>query len=449
MSEKAGRTSSARKDISDKLTSPIHSHSHPPGRKWERALLVLPCILVWAGMAALAQGMGAGILHPSSLWTPLAFSVCLLGSGLILRRRDFRGDRLLLPIVGMLIGVGLVMVHRLAPESASRQTVGVLLGMALVLAILVFVRDLRWLQQYRYIWGVLGIMLVGLTFLIGSSPSGYGPRLWLERGDWYFQPSESLKLVMVIFVASYLNDRRLSLAFASWSSGRLQLPPLRHLGALLLMWGLSLALLAWQQDLGAALVFFGTFLAMVYIATSRAIYVLWGTALLLAGLASTYFLFDHVQVRVDIWLNPWLDPKGSSFQIVQALIALAEGGTTGRGLGSGMPTFVPAVHTDFVFVAIGEELGLVGTLGILGLYFLLAYRGYRASMQAKEGFHQLLAAGLTTLLVWQALVILGGNLKLIPITGVTLPFISYGGSSLVTSLLAVGLILKVSDAHRV
>jgi len=410
---------------------------------------VFPCVLVWVGMAAIAEGTGSGNLDPSHLWPSLAFSVSLLGSGLILCRRDFRGDRLLLPIVGMRTGVGLVMVHRLAPGSAPRQTVGALLGMVLVLAILVFVRNLRWLQEYRYIWGILGILLVGLTFLIGSSPTGYGPKLWLERSEWYFQPSESLKLVMVIFVASYLHERRLSLACTSSSSGWLKLPPLRQLGPLLLMWGLSLALLAWQQDLGAALVFFGTFLAMVYIATSRAIYVLWGTLLLLASLAAAYFIFDHVQVRVDIWLNPWLDPRGSSFQIVQALIALAAGGVTGQGLGSGMPTFVPAVHTDFVFVAIGEELGLVGTLGTIGLYVLLAYRGYRISLLAKGGFHQLLAAGLTTLLVWQALVILGGNLKLIPITGVTLPFISYGGSSLVTSLLAVGLILKVSDAKRV
>ncbi|HXV43607.1 MAG TPA: FtsW/RodA/SpoVE family cell cycle protein, partial [Anaerolineae bacterium] len=275
--------------------------------------------------------------------------------------------------------------------------------------------------------------------------SGFGARLWLPVGPIYFQPSEPLKLLLVIFLAAYLADRRHQLIEVKAYIGPVAMPHPSYWGPMLLMWGLSIVLLVWQRDLGAALLFFCTFLAMLYTAIGQTRY-LWAGALLLVGAGSLgYYLFDVVRLRVEAFLNPWLDPAGRSFQIVQSLLAFASGGFWGQGLGQGLPTAIPVVHTDFVFAAIGEEYGLLGAVGILACFFLLVSRAFYIALRAPTGFEQLLASGIGAVLGLQSLIIMAGTLKLMPLTGVTLPFVSYGGSSLVTSFVMVGLLLFIAQ----
>jgi peptidoglycan glycosyltransferase len=307
---------------------------------------------------------------------------------------------------------------------------------------------LRWLRRYRYTWLLSGLALLATTLVIGTNPSGFGPRLWLGArfpglGGVYIQPSEILKLLMVAYLASYLAEKR-ALVLAGPQVGRMRLPSLPYLAPLLVMWGLAMVLLAWQQDLGAALLFFFTFLVMLYLASSQWGYVAVGLLLFLIAAAGAYKLLDTVALRVDIWLNPWADPDGRAFQVVQSLIAFASGGLIGQGFGQGSPTYIPAIHTDFPFAAVAEEFGLVGALGLIAAVSALSLRGARTALNARSPFRRLLAAGLTTLLGLQAWIIMAGNSKLIPLTGVTLPFVSYGGSSLLSSFIALGLLTAVS-----
>jgi len=356
-----------------------------------------------------------------------------------------RGDPVLLPAATLLTGIGLVLSYRLAPALADRQTNSVLLGVATMTAVAAVPWPMRWLRRYRYSWAALGLLLVGLTLIFGKRPTGAGPRLWLGIDGWLFQPSELLKVLLAIFLASYLAEYRELVAFARLRLGPLCLPPLPYLGPMLVVWGLSMLLLVWQRDLGAALLFFGIFLGMLYIASDRLSYVVMGFGLFAAGVLFVVRTYPHVQERVAIWLNPWPQAAEGSYQVVQALIALASGGVLGTGLGFGFPTYIPAVHTDFVFAAVAEEMGLAGAAALIGLYALFTYRGLRIALLADDPFSKLLAAGLTTILSLQTLVILAGNLRLIPLTGVTLPFVSYGGSSLLTSYLILGLLLRISN----
>jgi cell division protein FtsW (lipid II flippase) len=287
-------------------------------------------------------------------------------------------------------------------------------------------------------------LLVLATFVLGIDLNESGMRLWLGAGGVYFQPSELLKIILVVFLAAYLAEKRELIVLTGLRVGPFRLPPLPYLLPLLLVWLISLGLVVIQRDLGAALLFFGIFLAMLYVATARVTYVLAGLGAFALGGVLCYRLFEHVRDRVAIWLDPWADAQGRGYQVVQALIALGAGGVLGTGLGYGYPEYIPAVHTDFVIAAIGEEFGLLGTLAVVGLYLLLVYRGFRIALRAPDAYLQLLATGLSTVLALQALVILGGTTRLIPLTGITLPFISYGGSSLLANYLIVGLLLRVS-----
>jgi cell division protein FtsW (lipid II flippase) len=293
------------------------------------------------------------------------------------------------------------------------------------------------------------MVLVALTLFFGLDPNGSGQRLWLGTRSLAFQPSEMLKVLLVVFLAGYLVDKRELLTTHVVRIGPLRPPPLPYLAPMLAMWGLSLALLIVQRDLGAAILFFGLFLVMLYVAVGRAWYVLAGLALFLAGGVACYGAFAHVRLRVEIWLNPWVDPSGRSFQIAQALYSLGSGGLLGDGLGKGYPLYVPAAHTDFPFVALSEEAGLVAGVAVLLLYALLVSRGLQLALRSRQPFNQLLATGLTSIFGLQTMVIVGGNLKLIPLTGVTLPFISYGGSSLLANFLIMGVLLRMSHEERV
>jgi cell division protein FtsW (lipid II flippase) len=322
-------------------------------------------------------------------------------------------------------------------------------GLVAFLLVLAGARDLKWLPKYRYWIGGLGLLLLLFTAIFGREV--YGARLWVSLGPISFQPAEFGKILLVMFFAAYLVDMRELLTVSTRRVLGVPLPPFRYLAPLLTIWALSLALMVFMKDLGTSLLFFGALLALLYVATGRFFYVLVGLTLFAIGAVGLYFIFPHVQLRVDVWLNPWADPTNRGYQIVQSLFALADGGLFGQGLGRGYlilqsgNTIIPNLETDFIFSAIGEELGLAGAVGIILLYTIFVYRGYRVAVRSRDDFSRLLAAGLTSIFALQAFLIMGGVIKLIPLTGITLPFVSYGGSSIVANFVLLALLLRASD----
>jgi len=364
-------------------------------------------------------------------------------------------DPYLLPLVYFLTGWGLLLIWRLEPYFGLRQAVWLIIATAVMIAVILLPGDLRWLRRYRYTWLLGGLILTALTLFFGVNPSGFGERLWLGCCGLYLQPAEVLKLLLTVFLASYLADRREPLFqtppipnSTNSSASTISTPQWQYFFPLLLMWGFSILLLISQRDLGMSTLFFAVFLVMLYLASGRMSYVIIGFSLLaLAGVAG-YYLFDVVRLRVEAWWNPWLDPSGRSFQIVQSLIAFANGDLLGRGPGLGAPTLIPVAHSDFIFSTLGEEWGLIGVVGAISLLSLLVFRGVHIAIQTRGAFQQLLAGGLAALIGLQALLIMGGVIKFIPLTGVTLPFLSYGGSSLVTHFCMIGLLLRLSTPPR-
>jgi cell division protein FtsW (lipid II flippase) len=324
----------------------------------------------------------------------------------------------------------------------------VLIGLA-AMTLVGLLPSIDWLRRYRYTWATLAILLQILTLALGKDPNGSGAALWFTIGGVSIQPMEIVKLLLVIFLASYLEDYRELLTMAGRRVGRVRLPPLPYLAPIGVMVGVALLLFWLQKDLGPALLFSTVLLAMLYVASGRASYVALGLILLVLGGALASRVFEHVHTRVLIWLDPWATRETLGYQLVQALYAFASGGVFGAGLDMGSPRYIPAVHTDFVIAAIGEELGLVGTLAVVSLFVLLVQRGFLIAVSARNGFSMLLAAGLASVVAVQALIILAGTLKLIPLTGITLPFVSYGGSSVVANFLLVGLLLRISHEEAV
>ncbi|HEU4329348.1 MAG TPA: FtsW/RodA/SpoVE family cell cycle protein [Roseiflexaceae bacterium] len=426
------------------------------GRTLELELLITACLVIFAGQATLIAVAG-GRVNTSDLAVAGAFVGLFLALSIALALRGWQEDQLLLPLAALLAGIGMVAVRRLEPDLVARygtvytgvalkQVVWVLSGAVTLAAVSFLPWPMRWLKHYRYTWLALGLLLVAVAAIFGVERNG--ARLWLSFGAFQLQPVELLKILLVIYLATYLDEHRALIGSGVSRLGGLRLPPLPYLLPLLLMWGLTLGLIIVQKDLGAALLFFLIFLTMLYLASGRAGYVLAGLGAFALGAAALYPLFAHVRVRVDAWRDPWADPLDSGFQIVQSLYALASGGAAGVGLAQGDPTSVPESHTDFVFVALGEELGLVGALALLLCYALLALRGYQIALRARDGFQQLLAAGLTTAITAQALIITGGVTNLIPLTGITLPFVSYGGSSTLVNFAMIGILLRISAANK-
>lgn len=357
-------------------------------------------------------------------------------------------DPFLLPVVATLSGWGLMVVWRLLPGFGARQTVWLALSLALLIVGAQFPQSLSLLRRYKYVWLTSALLLLAATLLLGVNPLGYGPRMWLGCCGVYLQPSELLKLLLVAYLAAYMADRQplLLLAESRTGGGRQRLTRLLPLLApTLIMIGLALALLLIQRDLGAAMIFVLLYAAVVYLASGERSVLILAVLGLVLSVWIGYRLFDVVQTRVDSWLSPWLDPSGRSYQIIQALIAIANGGMIGRGPGLGSPGLAPLAHSDLIFTAIAEEFGLTGVVALLMLFGLLAARGLRVALQAQDHYRRYLAAGLVAMLTGQALLIMAGNLRLLPLTGVTLPFVSYGGSSLVTSFVCLLLLLLISE----
>ncbi|MGA9533971.1 MAG: FtsW/RodA/SpoVE family cell cycle protein [Anaerolineales bacterium] len=401
-------------------------------------LLCLGTLALWIAPAARMGRWAGAALN----WRPLMLLPVWIGGVCLVRQqagtRAPDRDPLLLPAAFLLAGWGVLLIWRLLPAFGLRQTGWMIVGVAVLVAILRSPADLGWLRRYRYLWLTAAVLLTALTLVFGTHPSGGEPRLWLGCCGLYFQPSEVLRLFLIVYLASFLSER---LAL-SWE----RTPPSAGsvLAPLLAVWGLSVALVLVQRDLGTGSLFLGILTVMLYLATGRRS-VLWiGAGLMLVGGAVAAMSFDIVQSRLMAWVNPWGDPIGSGYQIIQSTLSLASGGLLGQGPGLGAPGFVPAAHTDFIFSSVVEEWGLAGGLGIIAVLALVVSRGIRAAYRAGDTFRLMLAAGLSVGLGLQTFVIIGGVLRLLPLTGVTLPFVSYGGSSLVTSFAGLGLLVRIS-----
>jgi len=374
----------------------------------------------------------------------------LFGLYLVVRLLLPYADALLLAIVTLLTGVGLVLIYRLTSELegvenlALTQAVWILVGSGTLLFVVLFFRDYHKLFAYKYLLALAALGMIALTF----TPLGFevnGARLWVAVGPVNVQSSEFARIALVVFFAGYLAEKRDPWAATSRSLMGVQLPPLKYFGPVALVWAVSLGLLVFEKDLGSSLLFFAVPLLMLYAATGRIAYVILGSLLFALGSFATYLMFSHVQVRVQIWLDPWSDPSGSGFQITQSIFNIADGGITGTGLGEGFSQTIPNVQTDFVFSTVASELGLLGATALLLAFLVFVYRGMKIALLAEDDASKLLAFGLTAMFALQTLVIIGGVTKAIPLTGITLPFVSYGGSSVVGNFILTALLLVVSE----
>jgi cell division protein FtsW (lipid II flippase) len=418
-------------------------------RNTELGLLILAMLLALGAYVLVGLGID-GTVPVGLLGYGLVLTAAYVLAHLVVRMFAPMADPVFLPTAVLLAGLGFALIYRLNPKLATAQTLWLLLGVGLFALTLIAVRDHRSLDAYTYTIGLLGLAMLLLPLVPGIGQTVRGARLWVDIGPLRFQPAEIGKVLLVVFVASYLNTRKEILAVATRRLGPIALPELRHLMPLLVAWGISLVVLFLEKDLGSSLLFFGMVVVMLWVATGRGAYLVLGAILFAAGAYLGYLVFSHVQVRVTIWLDA-LHPRlinDESFQIAQSLFALATGGISGTGLGQGHPDFIPDAHTDFVFSAIGEELGLLGTMAVLMLFVLLVFRGFRAAVRSGDGFGQLLAAGLSAILALQTFVIIAGVTRLIPLTGITLPFVSYGGSSLIANFVLLALLIRVSAGSR-
>ncbi len=423
----------------------------PVLRLTESGLLIgAGIVLVW-GMVVLNMARPDKSLHLSLVLLGGALTAMVVAH-LLLTSRLRAADQVIYPVACLLAGLGLVMIRRLRPSEAlslsqsdaTRQVVGIVAGLVLMAIAALSFRDYRRLTRYKYTLAAFGFALILGTKVFGVDPYHEGYKRWFGYHGFYYQPVELLKILLVIFFAAYLDEKREVLSSAYLLLGRLRLPPLQYVAPLFTTWILALGLLLFQNDLGSALLFFGIFLSMVYVATPRRFYSLLGLVMIVVGAVVAYHLNAHVRERVVTWINPWPYARDQAYQLVQALIGIASGGIPGEGLGQGRPGFIPVAHSDFIFSAFGEEFGLLGAMFILACYLVLAFRGLRIAALARDPFDKLLAAGLTSALVIQALVIIGGNIRLLPIAGVTLPFMSYGPSSLLSNFIIVGMLLRIS-----
>jgi peptidoglycan glycosyltransferase len=419
-------------------------------RNTELGLLVLST-LVTVGAYVLAS-LAEDSQIPSNIGPFLAFVVGLqIVAHVGMRRLAPHADGMLLPLASLLSGLGYVFIVRIdeanpnGPDGlAGLQSMWLGVGVAAFLGTLIVVRDLRILERIRYTAGLAGIALLLLPLVPGLGRTINGARIWVSLGPINFQPGEFAKIALAIFFAGYLVEKR-ELLTITRAIGPIPMPDPKHLGPVLLAWGASLVVMVAERDLGSSLLFFALFLVLIWVATERASYLVVGVMLFAAGALFSHSRFSHVRDRVDIWLNPWPVADDEGFQVVQAAFAFADGGVTGRGINLGNPRKIPEVETDFIFAAIGEELGLLGATAILITFLLIIGAGLRIALRTDSGFERLLATGLTTLIGFQAFIIMAGVVRLLPLTGVTLPFVSYGGSSLIANFVLLALLLRISD----
>jgi cell division protein FtsW (lipid II flippase) len=440
----------------------VPRYRQPTRRGTEAGLLVAAFVV---GAAAYLQVDLAvlGHIDGGSFPALLAIASLLLVLHLAVRFLATFADPIIVPAVATLNILGLAMIHRLDLADAVRaqrngtpvpapdvntQLTWTMLAVLLFVAVLVVVRDHKVLQRYTYTSLFAGVVLLLLPIapVIGATVNG--ATLWVRIAGLSFQPGEIAKILLTIFFAGYLTVKRDSLAFVRTKVLGVELPRGRDLGPLFVAWFVSLGILVFEKDLGTSLLFFGLFVSLLYVATQRRSWLVLGAVLFILGAVLAYFAFGHVRLRVDVWLHPFADESGSSYQIAQSLYGFASGGMFGSGLGQGFPQLVPYAKSDFIIAAFGEEIGLIGLMAMLVLYGIIVERGLRTAIACRDVFGTLLAAGLSISLGLQVFVVVGGVTKLIPLTGLTTPFLAQGGSSLIANWIAIGLLMRISDTAR-
>jgi cell division protein FtsW (lipid II flippase) len=391
----------------------------------------------------------------------LAYLALFGAAHVAIRRYAAYADPLLLPTVALLNGLGLVMIHRLdlangpttsdvaQGPSANQQMLWTLLGVVAFTLVVVFLKDHRLLARYGYLCGVGGLIFLAIPALLPSSVSEvYGAKIWILLPHFSIQPAESSKILLLIFFAAVLVAKRGVFTSAGKHFLGMNLPRPRDLAPLLAAWIISVGVMVFEKDLGQSLLLYASFLVMVYIATERLSWVVIGLTLFAAGSVVAYYIFDHVKIRVQNWIDPFVDPDNTGYQMVQSMFSFATGGVFGTGLGNGQPGSVPEAATDFITAVVGEELGLVGLAGVLMLYTIVIIRGLRTAIAVRDSFGKLLAAGLASTLAIQLFIVVGGVTKLIPLTGLTTPWMSYGGSSLLANYVLLAILVRISHAAR-
>jgi cell division protein FtsW (lipid II flippase) len=424
-------------------------------RNRELGALVPVALLLTAGFAAVFAQENARLGNLSLVYGAYFLAVCV-AAHIYLRIRLPNADPYLFPLVALLTAFGLVMVYRIDDSLARDQANWFVLGLILFALTIQFLRDYEVLERYRYTIAVGGLLLLLAPRLPGIGQQVNGAYLGIKIGPLAFQPAEFSKIAIVIFLASYLRENREVLIVGARRVLGVTLPPLKHFGPMLVVWGASMFMLVFIRDLGSSLMFFAAFLALLYVATGRFSFVVIGMAMFVVGAWFFASTVPHVHERVEIWLNPYNDPTGSGYQILQSIFAQADGGLFGKGFGQSLITIpgtggdplLPAAQTDTIYSLIVNELGLFGACGVVLIYLLIAARGFKIALLANDGFSKLLATGLTAVFSIQAFVIIGGVTRVIPLTGVTLPFISYGGSSIVANFVLLALLLLISDRAR-
>ena len=400
--------------------------------------------MMWLGLSLLKWGN----LGSPLLWQALIYSAIVLLGSLMEQILHYQGDPYILPVVQAIMALGLVFVVRINPNVAVHQFWWANSGLLMFYAVLWALRDYRQLGRLRYLWGLLAVGLLLVTLLFGSSAGG--ATSWLHIGGIGIEPEEFVKLALLLFMATYLEENEELLRVGTVQWGRFSVPDWRTLGPFMIMVVFVLGILAAQKSLGTALVFYMLFVLMIYVVTERALYLGISVPIFLLTGTLGYMLFRHVRVRVIVWMNPWQDPTGMGYQIAQSLFAIGGGGILGTGLGNGIgASTVPAASTDFIFSVIAEELGFAGAMAVIVLFLIVVMRAFVVSLRAKDRFGQILAAGIGILLGTETLIILAGVTKLLPLTGIPLPWVSYGGSSLIVHFILLGVLLNISNATAV
>ena len=423
-------------------------------RNRELLALVPVALLLTAGFAGVFAQESSQLGNASLIYGAYFFAVCL-ATHIYLRIRLPNADPYLFPLVALLTAFGLVMVYRIDESLARDQANWFVLGLVLFALAIQFLRDYEVLERYRYLIAVGGLLLLLAPRLPGIGQQVNGAYLGVKIGPIAFQPAEFSKLAIVIFLASYLRENREVLVVGARRILGVTLPPLKHFGPMLVVWGASMFMLVFIRDLGSSLMFFAAFLALLYVATGRFSFVVIGMALFVVGAWFFAETVPHVHDRIEIWLHPYNDPQDTGYQILNSIFAQADGGLFGKGFAQALITvpgtnqaLLPAAQTDTIYSLIVNELGLFGACGLVLVYLLVTARGFKIALLASDGFSKLLATGLTAVFAIQAFVIIGGVTRVIPLTGVTLPFVSYGGSSIVANFVLVALLLLVSDRAR-
>ncbi len=435
------------------MSSPSTVTVIPRKRRGVELALIVLALTIAAGAYALVDLNVTGAISERFPYVAGGCALLALLAHLAVRWRTPYADPVLLPCVIVLNGLGLVMIHRIdlindpPVNGARQQLIWTTLGVLLFVLAVVWLRDHRPLQRFTYTLGLAGLVLLLLPLAPGLGTEKFGAQIWIQVGPYSFQPAEAAKVLLAVAFASYLVEKREVLALAGLRVLGLDLPRARDLGPILVVWLVSLAILVLQRDLGTSLLFFGLFVMMLYVSTERPSWVVLGTGLFAAGAYFGYLNFGHVRIRVGAWLDPFSD-YDAYFQVINAQFGMAWGGLLGTGLGEGRPGLTPLARSDFIAAAIGEELGMTGLMAVIMIYGLIVARGLRAALQCREPFGKLLAAGLSFAFALQVFTILGGVTRLLPLTGLTTPFMSQGGSSLICNWLVVGLLMVISHQVR-